>query len=73
MLLLFAAAFGWAHLLVSFLILLLIVCIIAAVAVWILSNIPGVPPWSRNLVWAIAGIVILIWLINNLGAITGAL
>lgn len=52
-------------LLVSFLIFLVIVCIVAAVVVWILQNIPGVPPFAPRIVWAIAGIVILIWILQR--------
>jgi hypothetical protein len=55
-------------LLVAFLIFLLVVCVIAAIATWIISNIPGAPPWSSRLVWAVAGIIILIWVIGHLGA-----
>jgi hypothetical protein len=52
-------------LLVSFLIFLVIVCIVAAIVVWILQNIPGVPPFAPRIVWAIAGIVILIWILHR--------
>jgi hypothetical protein len=55
-------------LLVAFLIMLLVVCVIAALVIWILGNIPGVPPWTRNVVLAIAGIVVLIWLLQHLAA-----
>jgi hypothetical protein len=71
MLLAFIFATAMGSLLVSFLILLLIVCVIAALVIWILSNIPGVPPWSRNVVLAIAGLVILIWVIQHFGGMVG--
>ena len=58
-------------LLVAFLIFLLIVCVIAAIVIWILSNIPGVPPFSRNIVLAIAGIIVLIWLLQHFGSYAG--
>jgi hypothetical protein len=51
-------------LLVAFLIFLLVVCVIAWLVTWILSNIPGAPPAAAR-VWAIAGIVILIWVIQR--------
>jgi len=53
-------------LLVAFLIMLLIVAVFAGVVVWILSNIPGVPPFAPRIVWAVAGIIVLIWLIQHL-------
>lgn len=56
-------------LLVSALILLLVVCVIAAIVVWILGNIPGVPAWAPRVVWAIAGLIILIWIIEHLGVL----
>lgn len=58
-------------LVVAFLIFLLIVAVIAALVIWILGNIPGVPPWSRNVVLAIAGIVVLIWIVEHFGRYAG--
>ena len=58
-------------LLVGFLIFLVIVCVIAALVIWILSNIPGVPPWARNVVLAVAGIAVLIWLLDHFGRYAG--
>jgi len=55
-------------LLVAFLIFLVIVFVIAAVIAYILSNIPGVPPFAPRIVYAVAGIVVLIWLVQHLGA-----
>jgi hypothetical protein len=55
-------------LLIAFLIMLLVVCVIAALVIWILGDIPGVPAWARQVVLAIAGIVILIWLLQHLAA-----
>ena len=56
-------------LVIAFLIFLLIVCIIAGLVAWILSNIPGVPPWAQRVVWAVAGIVILLWVLQHVGAL----
>lgn len=58
-------------LLVSFLILLLVVCVIAAIVVWIIGNIPGAPPFTRNVVYAIAGLIVLIWLLKNVLPLLG--
>jgi hypothetical protein len=33
--------------------------------------IPGVPPFAPRIVWAIAGIVVLIWLIGHVGPLVG--
>jgi len=57
-----------ASLLVSLLIFLLVVCVFAALVVWILGKIPGMPAWAGNVAWAVAGIVVLIWLIDHLAA-----
>lgn len=57
--------------LVAFLIFLLIVCAIAALVSWILSNIPGIPAWSRNVVLAIAGILVLIYIVQHFGRYAG--
>lgn len=69
MLLLIAASM-WAHLLVAFLIFLIIVCVVAALAAFILSNIPGIPAWAPKVVWAIAGVVVLIWLLEHVTGLT---
>jgi hypothetical protein len=58
-------------LLVSFLIFLLIVCVIAWIVAWILSNIPGAPPMASRVVWAVAGIIILIWVIAHFAPMAG--
>ena len=55
-------------LLVTFLIVVLVVCVVAAIVVWILGNIPGVPGWAPRIVWAIAGLVLLIWILEHLGS-----
>jgi hypothetical protein len=57
------------HLVIAFLIVLLIVCVLAALVAWILTNIPGVPAWAPKVVWAVAGIIVLIWLLQNMTAI----
>ena len=51
---------------ISFLIFMLIVFVIAAVVVFILSNIPGAPAFASNVVWAIAGIILLVYLVEHL-------
>lgn len=56
-------------LVIAFLIFILIVCVLAALVAWILSNIPGVPAWAPKVVWAVAGIVVLIWVLQHITAI----
>lgn len=56
-------------LLVTALIFLLVVCLIAAIVAWILSNIPGLPAWSSRIVWAVAGIVVLIYVLDHVSAL----
>jgi len=53
-------------LLIAFLIFVVIVCVIAYIVVWILSNVPGIPAGFQRLVWAVAGIAILLWLLSHL-------
>ena len=56
---------GWTALLIHFLIFLVIVCAVAAiVANWILPNIDGVPAFMPRIVWAIAGIIVLVWVLE---------
>ena len=55
-------------LLVAFLIFLVIVAVVAAIVSWILQNIPGIPPFAPRIVWAVAGIVVLIWILQHLGS-----
>ena len=61
------------HVLVAFLIFLVILVVVAAIVIFILSQLPGVPPWARNVVLAICGLILLVWLIQHYGAIVGAL
>jgi hypothetical protein len=62
------AVAGWSGLLIHGLIMLLVLCVIAALAIWILGNIPGIPAWFAKVIWAIVGIIILIWVVANLSA-----
>lgn len=57
------------NLLVAFLIFLLIVCVIAALVAFVLSKIPGVPAWASNVVWAVDGLVVLIWILEHLNTL----
>jgi hypothetical protein len=52
-------------LLISFLVFLIVVLVIAAIVAWILSNIPGVPAFASRIVWAIAGLFVLIWIVRH--------
>lgn len=58
-------------LLISFLIVLLVVCVIAWLVAWIISNIPGAPAGARNIVYAVAGIILLIWVLYHIGPALG--
>jgi hypothetical protein len=61
------------HLLIAFLIFLVILVVVCAIVIFILSQLPGVPPWARNLVLAVGALVLLIWLVENAAGITNAL
>jgi hypothetical protein len=52
--------------LISLLIYIIIVCIVAAIVSWALGLIPGMPYIVQQLVWAIAAIVILLHIFQNL-------
>lgn len=56
--------------LISFLIFLVIVCVITALVVFILDKL-GVP--LGNYAWAVAGIIILIWILQHLSALRSVL
>jgi hypothetical protein len=58
-------------LLVPFLIMLIVVCGIAWLAAWIISNIPGAPGGAARIIWAIAGVVILIWVLQHVLPLAG--
>ena len=50
----------------SILITLLIVLVVAAIVWWIVSLLP-LPPPVKNIVLAILGIILLVWLLTHLG------
>lgn len=52
--------------LIALLICIVIVCVVAAIVAFILTQLPGVPPWAPRVVWAIAALCVLIWLLQNL-------
>jgi hypothetical protein len=54
---------------ISLLIGLIIICVIAGIAYWILTQIPGIPPIVPKLVWIAVAVIILIWLLQNLGSL----
>lgn len=54
---------------VSLLIGLIIICVIAGIAYWILTQIPGIPPIVPKLVWIVVALIILIWLLQNFGSL----
>ena len=53
--------------LIAMLIVLIIICVVAAIVQFILSNLPGMPAWAPRIVWAIAALAFLIWLLENVG------
>ena len=58
---------------VSLLISLIILCIVAGVAYWILTQIPGIPAIVPRLVWIVVALIILIWLLEHLGTLSHGL
>lgn len=54
---------------ISLLIALIILCVIAGVAYWILTQIPGIPAFVPRLVWIVVALIILVWLLENLGSL----
>jgi len=61
------------HLLVAFLIFFVILVVAAAIVIFILQQLAPQYPWSRNLVLAICGLILLIWLVAHYSDIVGAL
>jgi hypothetical protein len=55
---------------ISLLITLIIICVVAGIAYWILTQIPGIPPIVPNLVWVVVALIILVWLLQNLGSLS---
>jgi hypothetical protein len=54
--------------LIEFLILILIVMVLCAVATWaIRSFAPGTPPLITNLIWGVAILIVLVALLNATG------
>jgi hypothetical protein len=54
---------------ISLLIALIIICVIAGVAYWILTQIPGIPPIVPKLVWIVVALIILFWLLENFSSL----
>jgi hypothetical protein len=54
---------------ISLLIALLILCIIAGICYWILSQIPGIPAFVPQLVWIIVALILLVYLLDNIGGL----
>ena len=57
---------------ISLLITLIIICIVAGIAYWILTQIPGIPAIVPRLVWVVVALIILVWLLENLGSLGGS-
>lgn len=54
---------------ISLLIGLIVICLIAGIVYWILSQIPGIPPILPNLVWIVVALIVLVWLVQNGGSL----
>ena len=50
---------------IEFLITLLIFVIIVCFVIWLIGQIPGVPPWVRAAVIGICAIIFLIWILEH--------
>ena len=59
------------ELLVAFLIFLVVLVVITAIVVFILQKL-AVPPLFINIVYAVAGIILLIWILQHLAGIEHA-
>ena len=49
------------------LIALVIILCIVGVLLWIVQQIPGIPPIVKTVVIGVAAILILLWILNSLG------
>lgn len=47
------------------LVALIVLCLIAGIAYWILTQIPGIPPIVPKLVWIVVALILLLWLAQN--------
>lgn len=54
-------------LLISFIVLLLA----AGIVYWIITQIPGVPPFLPKLVWIVVALIVLLWLVQSFGGSLG--
>jgi uncharacterized membrane protein YwzB len=54
----------------DFLIWLIVLVFILAVAWWVIRSVPMPPLW-RNIIVAVVALVLLIWLLNILGVLGG--
>jgi len=52
---------------VEFLIIIVVVCLVAAVANWLLGQIPGVPAIIPRVIWIVAVLIILFALLTATG------
>lgn len=45
----------------------LILCVVGLI-LWGIGQIPGIPPVIKTVIYVVVGVLILVWLINQLGA-----
>lgn len=51
---------------VSLLIVIVVVCIFAYIVSWALGKIPGTPEALPGIIWAVAALLVLIWLLQHI-------
>lgn len=53
---------------ISTLLYIFIVLCIVGLILWGISQIPGIPPIVRTVVYVIVGVILLLWCLNYVGA-----
>jgi len=56
---------------IAFLVLVFVVVLIAAFAVWVLKQIPNVPGIFQTVIWGVALLIILVVLLRAVGVLGG--
>lgn len=49
---------------ITFLISMVIILAIIGLLLWLVMQIPGIPPIVKTVIYVVAGILILLWLLN---------
>jgi len=53
----------------TLLVLFIVLCIVGLI-VWGIGQIPGIPPVIKTVVYVIVGVLILLWILNNMGGVS---